>query len=126
MTAKDNLLKTLIEHVLKDAEFLLRKDEEFYPFAYTHKNGTFAPLNIYSGNDQPKPSTHLAELEEALAQKHTSYAIGINSTFKPANGSETLDIIEIRVTVNNEQYQAVAVPYKTNGEGLDLGAMFEI
>lgn len=117
------ILTKLLNAILNKADRLLKESGEFYPFAmsYTDK-GEIIPVNVYSGKEYPKASEHLLELKAALTLRYSNYGIGINSSYKHFNQNKTEDAIEIRLTIENEEYESSYVPYVLNEDG---GVIFD-
>ena len=65
------------------------------------------------------------ELEETMNRKFNTYGIAINSSYRNNEEEEPMDVVEIRLVLNNEEFETAYVPYSLSSSGeVTLNDMF--
>ncbi|MCO6357613.1 hypothetical protein [Roseivirga pacifica] len=114
MNDSNQIMIQLINAIIREAEHHLNKSSEFYPFAYAYTKGQLVPVNVFSGEELPSVKEHLSLLSTTLSDKYDTYAIGVNSTFRNEETNKPLDVIEIRMVIDGEEYVKCGMPYQLN------------
>lgn len=118
-------MQELVENIIRQADFLLKEQGEFYPFAtILTKKGEIRPLGLMLDTEHPDPLLVIEQLEMLLNKgismgEYHSAAMGINVVVKKDNRYAS-DALEIRIKPGQDRLEKIlCLPYthdKISGE----------
>lgn len=118
-------MQELVENIIRQADFLLKEQGEFYPFATViSRSGELRPLGLMLDSEHPDARLVIEQLELLLEKgirvgEYLSAAMGINVIVNKDNQYSS-DALEIRIKPGQDKAEkTLCLPYhfdKTSGE----------
>lgn len=116
----------LVENIIRQADFLLKEQGEFYPFATVlSRNGEIRPLGLLLDTEHPEAEQVIEQLDMLLDKgirmgEYQSAAMGINVILKTDN-AYTSEALEIRIKPGPDLTgKTLCLPYELNRESGEL------
>jgi len=113
-------MQELVENIIRQADFLLKEQGEFYPFAtIISRNGELRPLGLMLESEHPDAQLVIEQLDLVLDKgielgEYRSAAIGINVIVNK-NNQYSSDALEIRIKPGtNKLEKTLCLPYVLN------------
>jgi hypothetical protein len=129
MSAPTDEIQELLNILLPEAERLLNKDGEFFPYAMAlDTDGEPAPVIPPVDNGTPDVAAVLVALHEGLREQAAEGAIrasGIAAdvTLTDPDSGETTDAIQVELDHADADPVDVYVPYESKPEGVKFGEL---
>jgi hypothetical protein len=127
---KENVKKDfqeLIGYCQSFAEYLLKEQQEFYPFAaYLSPSGELCPVAIYEGDEFPLSENVMTSLEATLEKRKANqellaYAIAYDCKVTNQDFPESIDAIAVRVVHKEDERQVnYYFPYRVQETGVEI------
>ncbi len=127
-------MQELVENIIRQADFLLKEQGEFYPFATVlSRNGEIRPLGLLLDTEHPEAEQVIEQLDMLLEKgirmgEYQSAAMGINVVLNTDN-VYTSEALEIRIKPGPDLTEkTLCLPYELNRESgeLNFGKLISI
>lgn len=114
-------MQKLVENVIRQADFLLKEQGEFYPFATViSSSGELVPLGLTLDTEHPDASLVLDLLKKSITEgiKHGKFSTGAIAANVSIGGLTNFsDGLQIEITQGiNHSVKTLCLPYQMDAE----------